>query len=286
MPASPSSPTTVEAPGGSRLASSGWLVGDDHYGEVDKNWLKRLTRSMGASFAIELSVLLIIAMVLAYKPVSEAIQAKIDPVKYVYLQQPGPGGGGGGSPAPAPPKPTSIPHHAEAPTPVVPPPEPPKEVEPPKPQLNAPIETTSASAMQWTGQSSVSLAGPGGGGSGGGLGSGRGNGVGEGTGGGFGGGAYHPGNGISNPSLIRQAEPKYTSDAMRAKIQGVVELDAVVQANGTVGEVQIIKSLDKQFGLDQEAIKAAKLWLFRPGVDRNGQPVPVIVRLILEFRLH
>ena len=60
----------------------------------------------------------------------------------------------------------------------------------------------------------------------------------------------------------------------------------VVQPNGTVGDVQIVKSLDKQFGLDLEAIKAAKLWLFRPGTTREGTPVPVVVRLILEFRLH
>jgi periplasmic protein TonB len=285
MPASPNrAPEVVPTPG-VQLASSGWLVGEDHYGEVDKNWLKRLSRSMGASAAIELSVFLLIGLILAYKPVTQAIQNQIEPVKYVYLQQPGPGGGGGGSPAPAPPKPMSIPKHAEAPAPVVPP-EVVKPVEPPKPELNAPIETTASTAIQATGFSSVSLAAYGGGGSGGGLGAGRGNGVGEGTGGGFGGGAYQPGNGVSSPTLIRNFEPKYTSDAMRAKIQGVVELDAVVQPNGTVGDVRIIKSLDKQFGLDQEAIKAAKLWVFKAGTTRDGTAVPVVVRLILEFRLH
>jgi protein TonB len=96
--------------------------------------------------------------------------------------------------------------------------------------------------------------------------------------------AFSPGNGITNPTLIRQAEPRYTADAMRAKIEGVVELDVVVRADGTVGATKVVKSLDRQFGSDNEAIKAAKLWLFKPGTDRAGTPVPVRVRLILEFR--
>jgi TonB family protein len=96
--------------------------------------------------------------------------------------------------------------------------------------------------------------------------------------------ALPPGNGISSPVLIRHAEPKYTSEAMQAKIQGTVELDAVVRVDGTVGAVKVVKSLDRQFGLDDEAIKAARLWEFKPGMSREGTPVPVRVRLILEFR--
>jgi TonB family protein len=96
--------------------------------------------------------------------------------------------------------------------------------------------------------------------------------------------ALSPGNGISSPVLIRHAEPKYTSVAMQAKIEGIVELDVVVRVDGTVGAVKVVKSLDRQFGLDGEAIKAAKLWQFKPGTDRAGTPVPVRVRLILEFR--
>ncbi len=119
----------------------------------------------------------------------------------------------------------------------------------------------------------MSLAAFGGGGSGGGIGTGRGNGVGSGTGGGCCGGAYHPGNGITEPVALRSVKPDYTSDAMRAKIQGEVWVEAVVQPDGTVGDVHIVRSLDKQYGLDQQALTAAKRWLFRPGVDRDGKPV-------------
>ena len=42
--------------------------------------------------------------------------------------------------------------------------------------------------------------------------------------------------------------------------------------------------IDPVFGLDQEAIKAARQWRFAPGT-RMGQPVPVQVIIELEFTL-
>jgi TonB family protein len=97
---------------------------------------------------------------------------------------------------------------------------------------------------------------------------------------------YRPGPGIENPVPIRNVQPKYTSEAMQAKIQGVVELEAVVLANGTIGDVRVTKSLDTAFGLDKEAVAAAQQWLFRPGVRTSDRrAVPVMVTIILEFRL-
>lgn len=100
----------------------------------------------------------------------------------------------------------------------------------------------------------------------------------------FGQGAVRPGNGIAPPRLIKQVEPRYTTEAMRQKIAGNVELEAVVNVDGTVGDVRIVKSLDGTYGLDQNAVMAAKQWLFTPGQDRDGHPVPVIVTLILSFK--
>lgn len=146
--------------------------------------------------------------------------------------------------------------------------------------------TPDANIAQATGTSSVSLAAYGGGGRGTGLGQGTGSGVGRGTGAGFGGDAYQLGSGIQNPVLLKEVKPAYTSEAMRAKIQGSVELEVVLLANGTVGDVRVKRSLDRVNGLDLEAIKAGKQWLFRPAMDREGKPVPVIITMILDFRLH
>ena len=71
---------------------------------------------------------------------------------------------------------------------------------------------------------------------------------------------------------------------MRAKVQGIVLLECVVLPDGRVGDVTITKSLDKIFGLDEEAIKAAQQWRFAPG-RRFGEPVAVHVTLELEFTL-
>lgn len=101
----------------------------------------------------------------------------------------------------------------------------------------------------------------------------------------FGAGAYRPGVGIVNPIVVSRVHPKYTSDAMRAKIQGFVEVEAVVQRDGTVGDVRILKSLDNLFGLDGQALDAARQWRFTPAM-RNGEAVPCIVLIQLEFKLH
>ena len=117
-----------------------------------------------------------------------------------------------------------------------------------------------------------------------GIGPGQGSGLGPGTGGGTGGGAYRPGNGVETPRLLREVKPKYTAPAMRAKIQGEVLLECVVQPDGTVGNIRVVRSLDPTFGLDQEAIVAARQWRFAPGT-RKGEPVPVLVTIAIAFTL-
>ena len=84
---------------------------------------------------------------------------------------------------------------------------------------------------------------------------------------------------------VRDREPAYTLEALRARIQGQVELRAVVLEDGTIGEVVIVKLLDTRYGLDIEAIKAARQWRFLPA-RRNGQPVRMAVTMFLDFRIN
>ena len=116
-----------------------------------------------------------------------------------------------------------------------------------------------------------------------GIGSGRGSGIGPGWGGGAGGGAYRPGHGVTPPTILSQVKPIYTARALRAKIQGTVFLEAVVQTDGMPREVRVIRSLDPH-GLDQEAIVAVEQWRFRPG-RLNGVPVDVLVTIALDFSI-
>src|ERR1017187_1148240 len=200
-----------------------WEFGHSVYGVKDELRGTRLALRWGSSMA-PLLIGLVFLVFLSVQAV-KAVQDK-KPEKYdiVFLPDPGRGGGGGGSPQPPPPKKLEIPK----PKPVMPTPS----LVPPPPSLNAPVETTLADLLQAAGVAGMSAADIGGGGSGGGIGSGHGNGVGPGEGGGFGGGVYSPGNGVSIPELIRHPDPKYTSDAMRAKIQGTVQLEGTVDITG------------------------------------------------------
>ena len=117
-----------------------------------------------------------------------------------------------------------------------------------------------------------------------GIGSGRGPGVGPGSGGGTGGGVFRPGDGATPPTVLLEVRPSYSPEAMRLKIQGFVQLEAVVQRDGTPRDVRVIRSLDPG-GLDRQAVLAVEQWRFKPGLH-DGQPVDVLVTIVLDFRVH
>jgi periplasmic protein TonB len=119
-------------------------------------------------------------------------------------------------------------------------------------------------------------------GSGGGVGSGRGPGVGPGSGGGFGGGAYKIGGGVSQPTLIHKEEPEYSEEARKAKWQGTVQLEIVVDEHGMPKDLRVRRALG--LGLDQKAMEAVAKWRFKPGM-KDGKPVPVIAVIDVSFRL-
>ena len=253
-------------------------------------------QATAVSFAVHAIVLgLLIYGALHVQQVVQTVKDTQEKFNVIFLQKPGPGGGGGGRPEPPKPEP---PKKAELvatkPIEVKPIPKP---ADVPVPDLNIPIQTPQASVTV-AGAVTMNADGMGaaGGGKGTGIGTGNGPGVGPGTGGGYGGGAFAPGNGITDPTLIHEVKPNYTGDAMRAKLQGVVEMDATVLPDGTVDprSLKITRSLDATFGLDEEAKKAVRQWRFRPamcmrqegcgGIPR-GQAVPVLVSVELTFTL-
>jgi TonB family protein len=97
-------------------------------------------------------------------------------------------------------------------------------------------------------------------------------------------GVARPGAGVVSPRLIKEVKPKYTAAAMAAKIAGLVSMEVIVEADGTVGEVRVKRSLDREFGLDDEAVRTVKLWRFAPG-RKDGVAVPVLVEIEMTFSL-
>jgi protein TonB len=257
------------------VVASGWLAEG-----VYDHPRRKIGRALAASLTLHagFAASLIVALTIAPGSVLEPPITRPD-ANLIFLRQEGPGGGGGGSPSPAPPKRLEVPQHQPAAVVPIPVPEPPQ----PLPALDAPIQTNTSALLQASGTSVISLADWGGGGKGRGIGSGTGDGVGPGEERGWGGGAPAPGNGITWPVEIIRVQPKYTTGAMREKIQGKVILEVVIREDGTVGDVRVIKSLDPS--LDAAAIAAARQWKFKPAM-RDGKPVAVRVQMELEFRLH
>ncbi|HXH06879.1 MAG TPA: TonB family protein [Vicinamibacterales bacterium] len=263
----------------------------------------RLGGALGVSLAVHVLAVVLTVVVTAMLPEGRSEPIRPSPINYdvVWLSQPGPGGGGGGggNRMPEPPRKVELPGRdklsvpaAKKPDLVRPQPEP--EVRPPEQKVTIPAESMASAEQIRPGvlenlPGTAISQGPGVGGGAGtgtgtGIGPGEGSGLGPGYGGGTGGGVYRPGAGIELPRLIYEKKPSYTAEAMRAKVQGVVELEAVVLPDGTVGEIRVTRSLDRAFGLDQEAIKAVKQWRFEPGT-RFGKPVPVLVTIELTFTL-
>jgi protein TonB len=90
------------------------------------------------------------------------------------------------------------------------------------------------------------------------------------------------GGNVKAPTIISKKDPDYTELARKARIQGIVIVEAVIDRQGNVTEARILKPLP--MGLDQQALAAIKQWKFRPGT-LNGQPVPVYYNLTINFRL-
>lgn len=93
-----------------------------------------------------------------------------------------------------------------------------------------------------------------------------------------------PGSGVTLPQVLREVKPQYTKAAMQQKIQGTVWLSCVVGDTGDITDVTVSKSLDPEYGLDEEAVKAAWQWKFKPG-QKDGKPVAVRITLELTFTL-
>jgi periplasmic protein TonB len=293
----PSKPDRAPAQGHLYVrATSG--PGDVHF--LFEQQEKRLGNALGASVVTHGALVLIILLIirLAPQPGSHAMLVDRLPSQIVWLAEPGAGGGGGGggNQRKEPIKKAELPGKEKITVPVEKPPEPKPipEVKPPEEEkINIPAVTMSAAnetspgaidSKEDTTSQGTGTQGGAGTGAGTGIGNGQGSGLGEGSGGGTGGGVYRPGNGVESPRLLRSVRPNYTAEAMRAKVQGVVRLEGVVLPDGSVGDLKITRSLDPVFGLDQEAIKAAKQFRFAPGT-RFGEPVAVLVSFEIEFTL-
>ena len=87
--------------------------------------------------------------------------------------------------------------------------------------------------------------------------------------------------GMKAPVKIADVTPIYPVIARNAHIQGVVILEAVLNAQGGVESVRVLRSIPL---LDQAAVDAVQQWRYTPTL-LNGQAVPVVMTVTVNFTL-
>jgi protein TonB len=87
---------------------------------------------------------------------------------------------------------------------------------------------------------------------------------------------------IQAPTLIHRVEPSYPPTAVDAHLQGIVILEAIVDRDGTVAEVKVLRSANGL--LDREALIAVRQWRYSPLV-LNGQRERFVLTVTLSFFL-
>jgi TonB family protein len=86
---------------------------------------------------------------------------------------------------------------------------------------------------------------------------------------------------LSSPVATLKVDPAYPLEVMKQNVSGTVILHAVILADGTVGRVRVIRSIDDR--LDKFASEAIAKWQFQPAM-KNGAPVAVEATFWIPFR--
>lgn len=90
------------------------------------------------------------------------------------------------------------------------------------------------------------------------------------------------GSGVTAPEKLHAPQPRYSEDARKGRVQGVVILQAIIDAMGNVAEVEVLKGLP--LGLTDSAIETVKGWRYKPAT-LDGKPVAVYLNLLINFSL-
>jgi protein TonB len=87
--------------------------------------------------------------------------------------------------------------------------------------------------------------------------------------------------GMKAPQRIVNVAPAFAPIARSARVQGVVILEAVIDAIGRVESVRVLRSIPL---LDQAAVDAVQQWRFTPAL-LNNEAVPVVMTVTVNFTL-
>jgi protein TonB len=87
---------------------------------------------------------------------------------------------------------------------------------------------------------------------------------------------------IKEPRLVYKVVPAFPETARRARIQGAVILELIIDYQGSVRDIKVLRGLPE--GLTESAIEAVKQWRYEPST-LDGQPIEVVFILTVRFNL-
>jgi TonB family protein len=88
--------------------------------------------------------------------------------------------------------------------------------------------------------------------------------------------------GITPPRLLEKIDPRYSEEARKAFLAGVVVLQSVIGSDGVPRNFKVIKSMG--LGLDESAIRAVSAWKFAPAL-KDGAPIAAVSTMEVIFKL-
>jgi len=92
------------------------------------------------------------------------------------------------------------------------------------------------------------------------------------------------GPGVAQAVVIHKEEPKYPPMARQMRVEGAVEVQALVGVDGTVEQVRIVNVSRKGVGFEKATEEAVKKWRYKPAT-KHGVKVRMWVQIRVPFRV-
>lgn len=93
---------------------------------------------------------------------------------------------------------------------------------------------------------------------------------------------YRVGGPVTAPEIIHRVDPEYPEAARRARVQGAVIIEALIDRDGTVRETRLARNTTHSDACAESALRAVRSWRYRPA-QLDGRPVAVYLTVVIGF---
>ena len=90
--------------------------------------------------------------------------------------------------------------------------------------------------------------------------------------------------GVVAPVPIHTPRLTYPPIAFRQRVEGTIELNALIDEKGRVAEVKVVRDVERKSDLSHAAVQNVKERRYRPAT-KDGVPVKVWISVNVEFKL-